>query len=231
MAIPDMPDSDRISREVGILCVHGIGFQKRGDTLSQFVDPIVRDLRRAANNNGWDNVVRADPGSKGGSGTPPAVCVIDLGRTDPTTKHLIVTRCTFAESHWAEVFNPAKIDELAPWLLTRGAWILIRYLSTLTLVPKLPRASRVFGVMLGLPAALIFQLFVLIFWVAGKIPIPQLRPYINSSLLLLTGSVGDSLALDSPTRRAQIESKIIPSAIDQNPCAHWRNPMDMIRQG
>jgi hypothetical protein len=25
--------------------------------------------------------------------------------------------------------------------------------------------------------------------------------------------------------------KLIPSAIDQNPCAHWRNPMDMIRQG
>ena len=24
---------------------------------------------------------------------------------------------------------------------------------------------------------------------------------------------------------------VIPSAIDQNPCAHWRNPMDMIRQG
>ena len=25
--------------------------------------------------------------------------------------------------------------------------------------------------------------------------------------------------------------ELIPSAIDQNPCAHWRNPMDMIRQG
>ena len=24
---------------------------------------------------------------------------------------------------------------------------------------------------------------------------------------------------------------LIPSPIDQNPCAHWRNPMDMIRQG
>src|SRR5450756_2878021 len=23
----------------------------------------------------------------------------------------------------------------------------------------------------------------------------------------------------------------IPSPIDQNPCAHWRNPMDMMRQG
>jgi hypothetical protein len=26
-------------------------------------------------------------------------------------------------------------------------------------------------------------------------------------------------------------TNVIPSAIDQNPCAHWRNPMDMIRQG
>jgi hypothetical protein len=24
---------------------------------------------------------------------------------------------------------------------------------------------------------------------------------------------------------------IIPSPIDQNPCAHWRNPIDMMRQG
>ena len=27
------------------------------------------------------------------------------------------------------------------------------------------------------------------------------------------------------------EERLIPSPIDQNPCAHWRNPMDMIRQG
>ena len=25
--------------------------------------------------------------------------------------------------------------------------------------------------------------------------------------------------------------ELIPSPIDQNPCAHWRNPMDMMRQG
>ena len=25
--------------------------------------------------------------------------------------------------------------------------------------------------------------------------------------------------------------ELIPSPIDQNRCAHWRNPMDMIRQG
>jgi hypothetical protein len=26
-------------------------------------------------------------------------------------------------------------------------------------------------------------------------------------------------------------TRLIPNPIDQNPCAHWRNPMDMIRQG
>lgn len=26
-------------------------------------------------------------------------------------------------------------------------------------------------------------------------------------------------------------AKLIPDLIDQNPCAHWRNPMDMIFQG
>ena len=25
--------------------------------------------------------------------------------------------------------------------------------------------------------------------------------------------------------------RVIPSPIDQNRCAHWRNPMDMMRQG
>ena len=25
--------------------------------------------------------------------------------------------------------------------------------------------------------------------------------------------------------------RLIPSLIDQNPCAHWRSPMDMMRQG
>jgi hypothetical protein len=30
---------------------------------------------------------------------------------------------------------------------------------------------------------------------------------------------------------ATANAELIPSPIDQNPCAHWRNPMDMMRQG
>jgi hypothetical protein len=28
-----------------------------------------------------------------------------------------------------------------------------------------------------------------------------------------------------------VSYSLIPSPIDQNPCAHWRKPMDMMRQG
>jgi hypothetical protein len=39
----------------------------------------------------------------------------------------------------------------------------------------------------------------------------------------MTIRVGQSFAIEA--------CELIPSAIDQNRCAHWRNPMDMIRQG
>jgi hypothetical protein len=29
----------------------------------------------------------------------------------------------------------------------------------------------------------------------------------------------------------ELAVRVIPSPIDQNSCAHWRNPMDMMRQG
>ena len=31
--------------------------------------------------------------------------------------------------------------------------------------------------------------------------------------------------------RERHHEQLIPSPIDQNRCAHWRNPMDMMRQG
>ena len=39
-------------------------------------------------------------------------------------------------------------------------------------------------------------------------------------------SLGGLLCEDELRRRG-----LIPSLTDQNPCAHWRNPMDMMRHG
>jgi hypothetical protein len=36
---------------------------------------------------------------------------------------------------------------------------------------------------------------------------------------------------DEPSDQKCISFPVIPSPIDQNPCAHWRKPMDMMRQG
>ena len=33
------------------------------------------------------------------------------------------------------------------------------------------------------------------------------------------------------TGTAKLEEAVIPNPIDQNPWAHWRSPMDMMRQG
>ena len=46
------------------------------------------------------------------------------------------------------------------------------------------------------------------------------RLFTDQDEILLTGR---------PTGHSQRDR--VPSPIDQNPCAHWRNPMDMMRQG
>jgi hypothetical protein len=38
-------------------------------------------------------------------------------------------------------------------------------------------------------------------------------------------------ALDTGQHSEMAESLLIPNPIDQNPWAHWRSPMDMMRQG
>jgi hypothetical protein len=40
-----------------------------------------------------------------------------------------------------------------------------------------------------------------------------------------------SAIIKEKKRIAHFEKHLIPSLIDQNRCAHWRNPMDMIFQG
>ena len=58
----------------------------------------------------------------------------------------------------------------------------------------------------------------------------QLAVTLASAALFSSAILGGNPAAAQATEVAFVE-EVIPSAIDQNPCAHWRNPMDMIRQG
>jgi hypothetical protein len=46
---------------------------------------------------------------------------------------------------------------------------------------------------------------------------------------------GNRLLTQVPVDQCQLDRStmagLIPNPIDQNPCAHWRNPMDMMRHG
>jgi dihydrofolate reductase len=66
-----------------------------------------------------------------------------------------------------------------------------------------------------------------IIWIAGGEQIYRLwMPYVRRCFITRVDYDGPADVWMPP-----LWDGLIPSAIDQNPCAHWRNPMDMIRQG
>ena len=54
----------------------------------------------------------------------------------------------------------------------------------------------------------------------------------NTGLYELASGAEVLAYFDQVMRRHLLPSgRVIPSLIDQDPCAHWRSPMDMMRQG
>jgi hypothetical protein len=60
--------------------------------------------------------------------------------------------------------------------------------------------------------------------VTGATPVTEVRSRLGKTL--------DELRAEAKRNvLARMSWHLIPSPIDQNWCAHWRNPMDMMRQG
>jgi hypothetical protein len=104
---------------VGVIVVHGIGDQKRGDHLEQVVRPLVEGF-------GDDDVGRA--GRRVTVHTPlvgdtPASVQIDVGWRDRAGRaHL--TEITVHEVHWADINEPNSIGKgLRFWLWGLSAWL------------------------------------------------------------------------------------------------------------
>jgi len=110
---------------LGILLVHGIGEQMRGDTLTEEGDYIFRWLRRRVES----------PGGAGGAQVDVLdVALRQVSSDDIPTAHAVVritpptgtgapAHWIVAESSWADVFRPATYVELAGWAVTVGPWV------------------------------------------------------------------------------------------------------------
>jgi hypothetical protein len=110
---------------LGILLVHGIGEQMRGDTLTEEGDYIFRWLRRRVETPGGPGGAQVDvldvalrQVSSDSIPTAHAVVRITPPAGTGAPAHWIV-----AESSWADVFRPATYAELAGWAVTVGPWV------------------------------------------------------------------------------------------------------------
>lgn len=207
--------------DLAILLVHGIGAQKRGDTLLSFGEPLGDSVRRWLEDEHaieLEGTYLLDT-----RGDDPAHASVTISH-DGETKRLLV-----AESCWADTFPVPGWWPLAGWLGWCLPFVVFRAtdhrLSLITTHNRIDacydrdrtvanvavwlvnQILRIVKNVLSVVLALVATAYVLL---AGVIAIvPRLRAAVLSTQLLLVRYIGDSYALlMSPGRRDAMVSKV-----------------------
>jgi hypothetical protein len=209
-------DGDRY--DLGVLFVHGVGQQARGQTLTAWADPVIRWLQM------W---LRREPAP----GAEPELDPVEVGPAElgpvpedpaaPAQVELRVVaagraggppaarRWLLAEAWWAEAFTLPRFRELAVWGFAVLPWTVVAHFAA-----RLQRAWRGPGVaarvarVLWQSLGLLLAVGVLVVVVLGAVPIPWVRQLAVALQRLLSTSVGDSFVLvSSPTRGQAIVTR------------------------
>ena len=221
---PEADPSKPKDYRLGILFVHGMGEQERGDTITQMGDALTEWLRRWLGNDRFslrDATLRsretpaAGTASPSTSGRANATVVLSRkkGSPDPDDRWLL------AESWWADVFRPATLGELVAWAIGVGPWLIASQAAGLQyrLRPPGRKLARrlvddfVFGILVliaALVAALITPL-ALALLLFSLIPIPVVSSFVQGLARNLAGSFGDLLVfVRSPVRFAAMAERV-----------------------
>ena len=103
--------------DLGVLLVHGIGVQRRGDTLLDIADPLAQSLTDWL---GDDAVKREDTQLAQAGDGRPAHLRMRIRRGDEVKRVLV------AESWWADVFQPPGWWAFAKWLVWGVPFVIFR---------------------------------------------------------------------------------------------------------
>jgi uncharacterized protein YndB with AHSA1/START domain len=209
---------------LGILFVHGMGEQERGDTITHMGDALTEWLRRYLGHDGFrlqDATLRSREGVAAGttshanSGRANATVILGEHENaqEPPEQWLL------AESWWADAFRPASFGELAAWAIGVGPWLIASQASGLEQRLVRPGRSivrRVFDgfvfvllmVIAGLVAAVITPLAIALL-LLSLIPIPFVSAFAQRIARNLAGSFGDLLVfVRSPVRFAAMAERV-----------------------
>lgn len=107
--------------DLGVLFVHGIGTQQRGDTLLQFAEPIVHWIQTRGGLEAINTPTQLSTTlllDQDDDSRTPAHTRLDFG------SHGEEARWLFAESQWADSFQPPGLGELAKWLFLVAPWVM-----------------------------------------------------------------------------------------------------------
>ena len=210
--------------KLGILFVHGMGQQERGDTITQMGDALTEWLRRWLGNDRFslrDATLRSQEAAAAGTTSPStsgranATVVLTRRKDDPEPGD----KWLLAESWWADAFRQATLGELVAWAIGVGPWLIASQAAGLE--HRLRRGKRsparwlideaTFGVLViiaALVAALITPL-ALALLLFSLIPIPIVSGFVQGLARNLAGSFGDLLVfVRSPVRFAAMAERV-----------------------
>jgi hypothetical protein len=228
----DASVADDAPAKVGVLLVHGIGQQERGDTLLGFGEPLYKWMNAWANRDPFpdtrgDNNVKLKETSllrppRESRDAPPSMHMdlswnegesaskAALGDPDHTVRFL------FAESWWAKDFRQADFRQLFLWGVAFAPWLFHRYAAR-----RIERAraggaggaislgfvGAVAVALLTAVASFAFQVAMLLLLVLALVP--ALRGWVAAMQTRLAGQFGDAYLLaTSPVRFDAMVSQV-----------------------
>ena len=200
--------------DFGILLVHGIGNQTKGDTLTRFGNPLIEILK---------------------SEIPGQVALKETSlkpENEPSHARLTVAEqeWVLAEAHWAEEFKAPTFGELLGWIFNT-----LPGMITLHVGEQLRRSwqlhlrgdgwlafwsggiGTVWGYLKLLVAYIAFVLLspvLLILSLVALVPVPSVREFVMAVIHVLTSHIGDSFALI----RLPLQSNAIISKVRKQYC-------------
>ncbi len=198
---PGVPSGNPNSlHDLGVLFVHGIGEQKRGDTLLQFGEPVADWINRWLDGDRLKQQLGYAEFRQGAlqppllEGDEPAHAELRISVNDGTTSRH--QHWLFAEAWWGSQVATPSLTSFLGWLVTRGPWVILLHFHQRAFVrsgSRWPVPLRGAGVLV---AWFVLSTLLAFAWTVvsllALIPIGRIRAAVYAALRRIAGVVGDS---------------------------------------